>query len=272
MHQEGTRYRATIQYDGSGFSGWQAQPGVRTVQGDLEAALARLGIYGRVAAAGRTDTGVHATAQEISFDSGRNWSPDDLARALDAVTPDGLWIESVRQAEPDFHPRFQATGRRYEYYVVPGRAGRSPLRRRSVWGVEPAPDWERLSSAAGLLVGEGDFGALSRAGQPELGTRCRIETAEWIHTPLGDLCFTIVADRFLHRMVRYLVSVQVEIGTGRRVEEELRDLLRAEENVRPPAPAPACGLYLTGVRYPEGWNRPPGVPGFWRPEDDEPRS
>ena len=263
MHEaEGTRYRATVHYDGSGFSGWQVQPGVRTVQGELEAGLRRLGIRARVAAAGRTDAGVHATGQEIGFVSARRWEEAELTRALKSVGPHDVWVQAVRQAEPDFHPRFRATGRRYEYYVAPGLPGRSPLRRRSAWWVDREPDVELMRCVTGQLAGERDFRSLAKSGQPELGTRCAIETAEWTRTALGDLRFTIVADRFLHRMVRYLVAILVEVGTGRRGERELTELLRSEAGVRPPRPAPPGGLYLTGVRYPEGWNQAPGVPGL----------
>ncbi len=257
------RYRATVQYDGSGYAGWQVQPDGRTVQGELEGRLRRLGIVGRVTAAGRTDAGVHATGQEVAFDSPRQWDADDLARALNAIAPDDLWIESVRETAADFHPRFQATARRYEYFVSTGRDGRSPHRRRGTWWVDADPDLDALRTVALALPGDGDFETLSKAGQPELGTRCTIEESEWIVTPMGDLRFTIVADRFLHRMVRYLVATMIEVVTGRREPGELRKLLDSSPDARPPGPAPARGLYLTGVRYPEGWNRVPGVPGLW---------
>lgn len=263
QNREGARYRATVHYDGSAYAGWQVQPDERTVQGELESRLGRLGIENRVSAAGRTDAGVHAAGQEIVFESPRQWVHADLERALNSTLPDDIWIESLRDAAPDFHPRFKATGRRYEYYLAPGREGRSPHRRRSAWNVPAPPDEEALRESALCLLGEGDFTLLSKAGQPELGTRCMIERAQWARTRIGDYRFAIVADRFLHRMVRYLVSTMVEIGTGRRTAGELKALLRRDSEVRPPVPAPACGLYLTGVRYADGWNRKPGVPGLW---------
>jgi tRNA pseudouridine38-40 synthase len=266
VHQaEETRYRATVHYDGSGFSGWQVQPVVRTVQGELEGCLRKLGLGARLAAAGRTDAGVHATGQEIRFDSARQWDEEELTRALRAVTPEDVWVQTVREAEADFHPRFSATGRRYEYYLASGSRERSPLRRRSVWWLPREPDVERMMHVSRQLPGTKDFRSLAKSGQPELGTRCTVETAEWMRTALGDLRFTIVADRFLHRMVRYLVAVLVEIGTERRNERELAGLLRSEATVRAPKPAPPGGLYLTGVRYPEGWNQVPGVAGLVPP-------
>jgi tRNA pseudouridine38-40 synthase len=260
---EAARYRATVHYDGSAYAGFQVQPGEPTIQGEIEARLARLGIEARLTAAGRTDAGVHATGQEISFPSGRRWRAPELERALNSTLPGDIWIESLREAHADFHPRFQATGRRYEYFVATDPLGRSPHRRRGTWATADTLDEARLHHGALRLLGEGHFGALSKAGQPELGTRCMIERAQWTRTSLGDLRFTIVADRFLHRMVRYLVSTLVEVGAGHRDPLELEALLRGENEVRPPTPAPARGLYLTGVRYPDGWNRGPGVPGLW---------
>lgn len=255
------RYRATVEYDGSRFSGYQVQPAVRTVQGTIESNLERLFERPvRVHAAGRTDSGVHAVGQEISFDAPEPWSATDLSQSLNALLPDDVQVRSLHPSSPGFHPRFDATGRRYEYFIGPPDTG--PLRVSRVWVTDQTPDLERLSEATKGLVGRGSFGALSKAGQPHLGTACSVEIAEWTRTPLGDLRFIIVADRFLHRMVRYIVATLVEVGVNRRTLAEWTGLLR-EGPSRPPEPAPAKALYLTGVRYAEGWNREPGVPGLW---------
>lgn len=255
---DGRRYRATIEYDGAAFHGYQVQPAHRTVQGELEDRLARVFERSvRVIAAGRTDTGVHAAGQEIAFDAPPEWSADRLRKALAAMLPSDIAIRRLRPAAADFHPRFQATGRRYEYYVGPA----GPLRVARVWEPDSAPDPDTLGAAAALLPGHRSFAALSRAGQPQLGTECTIEVAAWETTPLGDLRFTVIADRFLHRMVRYLVATQVDVARGRRSMEEWASLLD-EGSGRPPEPAPAAALYLTGVRYEDGWNRPAGVPGL----------
>lgn len=255
------RHRATVEYDGAGFHGYQIQPEQRTVQGVLEDVLGRLFERPvRVIGAGRTDTGVHAAGQEIAFDAPASWETARLARAVGSLLPVDVAVERLRPAAADFHPRFQATGRRYEYYI--GSAG--PLRAGRVWSPPSPPDAGRLATAAGLLPGRRSFEALSRAGQPELGTECTVESAAWSRTGLGDLRFTIVADRFLHRMVRYVVATMVDVARGRRTPEEWEALLERGGG-RPPEPAPASALYLTGVRYPDGWNRDPGVPGLWPP-------
>ncbi len=261
------RYRATVEYDGSGFSGYQVQPTARTVQGTIEYCLKRLFEHPvRVHAAGRTDSGVHAVGQEISFDAPEGWSALDLSQSLNSMLPDDVQIRSLNPSSADFHPRFDATGRRYEYFIGPPDTG--PLRVSRVWVVDETPDLERLTEASTGLVGPASFGALSKAGQPHLGTECSVEVAEWTRTPLGDLRFVIVADRFLHHMVRYIVATLVEVGINRRTVAEWTELLR-EEPARPPEPAPAKGLYLTGVRYAEGWNREPGVPGLWPIKEDD---
>lgn len=257
------RFRATVQYDGAAFRGWQLQPGERTVQRALEETLARLlNVPTRVHAAGRTDTGVHATGQEIAFDAADHWEPGDLHRGLNALSPDDVWIEQLSRTGTDFHPRFDATGRRYEYLVGAGPQAASPLRRGRLWAIREAIDPERLAAATEQIVGERSFAAFAKSGQPERGTRCHVEEAGWTTSADGDYHFTIIADRFLHRMVRYLVSTLIEIGSGKRSEGELQRLLVEDPSVRPPSPAPAHGLYLTGVRYATGWNRTAGIPGL----------
>ncbi len=273
MHSpEGSRYRATVHYDGSAFAGWQVQPHVRTVQGDIESALHRLEIPARVNGAGRTDAGVHAAGQEMSFDAPGKWTDAELTRSLDSVLPDDIWIETLREADADFHPRFHATGRRYEYFVAPGPAGRAPNRRRGTMWVHRAPALDELRAAARPILGRRDFGRFSKSGQLRVGTVCTVEKAEWLRTPLGDLRFTIVADRFLHHMVRYLVATMIEQSSGARPTGDIGRMLEGSAKARPPTPAESRGLYLTGVRYREGWNRPPGVPGLWpippRPGED----
>lgn len=260
-----TRFvRCTVEYDGAQFAGSQLQPNVPTVQGTIETALARLfDAPVRISAAGRTDAGVHATAQEIAFAVPDRWTPGSLLKSLVSVLPGEVRIVALREAEPDFHPRFSATGRRYEYFVGDQAAALSPLRAGRIWQLGRPVPIASLRSASTALLGPGDFTALSRSGQPERGTRCTIERATWIRTPVGDLRFEIVADRFLHRMVRYVVAVLVEIATESRAEDELRTLLSGGGKATPPRPAPPEGLYLTGVRYGDGWNRRSGVPGLW---------
>ncbi|WP_420447508.1 tRNA pseudouridine(38-40) synthase TruA [Candidatus Palauibacter sp.] len=263
-----TRFRATIEYDGTSFHGSQLQPGVRTVQREVEEALGNLFDRPvRIDLAGRTDAGVHATAQEIAFGAPRAWSPEEAARALGATFPDDIAVRNVQAAGPDFHPRFDAEARRYRYAVVEGGRSR-PLLRHRCWRPRWPLDLDALAGLAAVIPGERPFERFARSGQPERGTRCRVHRAAWLFDSPPFLFFEIVADRFLHHMVRYLVGTSVEIAAGRRPRADFERLLAGEAGTRAVFPAPPEGLYLTGVRYEKRWNAGPGIP--WLP-DSAPR-
>lgn len=255
------RLRATVEYDGTAFHGSQLQPEVRTVQGELERALSTLFDRPvRIDLAGRTDTGVHALAQEIAFAAPPDRDAADVARGLAALTAADLAVVAVREAAPEFHPRFDARLRRYEYLVATGELSGSPFLRDRAWGLRDDPARETLDRLAQALIGERSFGGFARSGQPERGTRCRVEEAFWRAAADGLLAFEITADRFLHHMVRYLVGTMVEIATDRRPGSDLARSLAEEEPSRSVYPAPPGGLYLTGVAYADGWNRTGGLP------------
>ncbi len=258
-----TRLRATIEYDGTSFHGSQLQPGVRTVQREVEAALSKLfDRRTRIDLAGRTDAGVHATAQEIAFTPRRRRDPDELARALDAVLPEDVAVRKVREAAADFHPRFGAEARRYRY-VISTVGRKRPFLRDRYW----SPGWplnpDSLARLAAAIPGERSFERFARVGQPERGTRCRVRSAAWLFDRPPFAFFEIVADRFLHHMVRYLVGTSVEIAAGRRPFDDFERLLAGEPGTRAVFPAPPGGLYLTGVRYESQWNGDPDLP--WLP-------
>ena len=259
------RFRATIEYDGTSFHGSQLQPAVRTVQREVEEALERLFDQPvRIDLAGRTDAGVHATAQEIAFGAPSAWTPEELARALRAVLPDDVAVRKVRNAASDFHPRFDAEGRRYRYVIAEG-GRRRPFLCDRAWIPRWPLDRDALDRLAAAIPGERSFERFARAGQPERGTRCRVTSAAWLFDCPPFLFFEIVADRFLHHMVRYLVGTSAEIAAGRRPSEDFERLLAGEAGTRAVFPAPPGGLYLTGVRYGGEWNAGAGVP--WLPAE-----
>ena len=256
------RFRATIEYDGTSFHGSQLQPGVRTVQREVEEALSRFfDRPTRIDLAGRTDAGVHATAQEIAFGAPRAWSPEEAARALGATLPDDIAVRNVQAAASGFHPRFDAKARRYRYAVMEG--GRRPFLRQRCWSPRWPLDLDALAELAAAIPGERSFERFARSGQPERGTRCRVRSATWLFDSPPFFFFEIVADRFLHHMVRYLVGTSVEIAAGRRPELDFEHLLAGEAGTRAVFPAPPEGLYLTGVRYEDRWNADVGIP--WLP-------
>lgn len=254
---ETTRFRLTVHYDGSAFHGWQVQPDQRTVQGDLEAALSRLADRPRtVLGSGRTDTGVHATGQVASVDMPASWTPAALLKSLNAVLDGDVWIAEVLEADPGFHPRYDAILRSYRYEVGTRRDAASPFHRRWCWplGAAEGPhsndlDVSAMRAAAEIIVGEHSFKAFAKAGQPERGERCTVHSAEWTETDLG-LRFSVAADRYLHHMVRYLTGTMVDIGRGRRPLDDMTRLLACDPEVVTSPPAPPEGLFLDRVEYP----------------------
>ena len=244
------RVRITLQYDGSGFHGWQVQPGVRTVQQVLEAALERLTTRPiRVAAAGRTDTGVHATGQVVSLDLPQRWQPSDLRRALNAVLPDDVWVAAAADAPADFHARFSATDRSYEYRLGVAEQAASPFHRRTCWVLRHPVDPLLLDRAAAALVGDHSFRAFAMSGQEERGDRCIVYESKWWDWPPLGRVYRVRANRFLHHMVRYLVGTMVDVARGRRPLSDMDRLLAGEAGCETSPPAPPQGLFLIGVGY-----------------------
>ena len=243
------RFKLTLHYDGAGFFGWQVQPGVRTVQAELEAALSRLrNSPTTVIAAGRTDRGVHATGQVVSALMPQKWTAADLHRALNAVLPDDIWISSVEDAEPDFHARYDATARSYVYRVGTTAASASPFHRRHCWPLGVSLPIDVLNDAARRFVGRHSFKAFAKAGQEERGDMCTVEKAEWRALPDG-VEFHVTADRFLHHMVRYMVGTMVDVARERRPISDIDELLSGNSALETSPPAPPEGLFLSHVSY-----------------------
>ena len=248
---------AVIQYDGGGFAGWQRQPVDRTVQAEFEAVLERLmGCRTTATGAGRTDTGVHALGQAVSFLGTERWAadPSDLRRALNALLPREIWVEQVHLMRPGFDARRSATGRRYRYLIGTDARAASPFRRPYEWALGEggrALDVAALETAAAALRGEHDFRGLAAAGANTAHYRCRVALAQW--APRADgvgMAFTVEADRFLHHMVRFIVGTMVDIALGRRPPADFPRLLAATDNLAASPPAPPQGLYLEAVHYP----------------------
>jgi len=240
----------TVHYDGGGFHGWQLQPDRRTVQGVLEEVLARLTdrpctIHG----SGRTDTGVHATGQVAAVDLPASWTPEKLHRALDALLPPDVWVESVRQVPPGLHPRFDAVARTYIYRVGTDPSAASPFHRRWCWALGQPLDLDLLAAAAEPLIGRHSFEAFAKSGQPERGDLCTVAAATWSEWQLGP-SFEVTADRYLHHMVRYLVGTMVDVARGRRPLADVAALLAREPGLVTSPPAPPEGLFLSHVDYP----------------------
>ncbi len=255
-----TRFKLTLHYDGSGFRGWQIQPRQPTVQGEIENAIVRLAGQRRpVVASGRTDTGVHATGQVAAVTMPSRWTGPDLARSLNAVLPDTIWVAKAEAVDPGFHPRYDAVERSYRYRVGTVAHAASPFHRRWCWPLCRPVDLDAANRAAGLLCGKHDFRAFAKSGQPQRGHVCHVTHARWSRWEDLGVVFEISANRFLHRMVRYLVGTIVDIARGRRNEGDMARLLRGDRGdgaLRTSRPAPPGGLCLTQVRHADGPRRP----------------
>ncbi len=245
------QFRITVAYDGTDFRGWQWQGegGGRTVQGELERALARLARGGRVAVAGagRTDAGVHALGQVASFELPGERDPGELQRALNGLLPADLRVLEAAPAPEGFHARRSALSKLYSYSLDCGGV-QLPQCRRFAGFVPWRLDEGEVRAAAALYLGRRDWSSLASAGG-SVRTSVRTVTRSEVRFCGTSLVYETEADGFLRRMVRSMVGGLIAAGRGTRSIEELRDALEARDRRAWPAPAPACGLTLVRVGY-----------------------
>jgi len=243
-------FRLTLEYDGTDLAGWQVQAGAtRTVQGELNAALARVtGEVVSVVGAGRTDAGVHAEAQVASVRLATGFAPDALRRALNAVLPRDVAVREVAEAPPDFHALRDARGKLYRYAVWNG-ASRSPLRARSHHTVAVRLDVDAMREGAQALVGRHDFTSFRAAGSEVLTSERSVSRFDVEARGDGEILFWVAGEGFLRHMVRIAVGTLLEVGTGRRTPAGVAEALAACERSAAGPTAPARGLTLVRVDY-----------------------
>lgn len=237
------RYRARVEYDGADFAGFQSQSNARSVQGELESALARLGdgTRTRVDGAGRTDAGVHASGQVIAFTWTGRLSAAELESGLNGVLPPDVALRDLRPVPAGFHPRYAARYREYRYTVWNGP--RSPLRERTALGVRVPLDTAAMGRAGSAFVGRHDFSAFGSADRQPVRTVHAVRVRREGRVVTVD----VRADAFLRGMVRRMVAFLLEVGTGKLEEQAVAAALEARRPALNGAAAPAKGLCLRHV-------------------------
>lgn len=240
-------YRIDLVYDGSGFHGYAKQNAVRTVQGDLEAALEPFVPGVETVVAGRTDKGVHASGQVVSFRTVESIDIARVTRSLNRQLGPEVAVAGLREVADDFHARFSATGRRYVYRIL-NQPVHDPFERTKSWHVTDVLDVDRMNAGASHLVGEHDFASFCRKAQDRSTVRL-VRTAVWHDDGSGMLRFEVEASSFCHQMVRSLVAVLVDVGRGRLDVADVQRIVSARDRTAGRGVAPPHGLTLVEVSY-----------------------
>lgn len=236
-----------MEYDGTQYFGFQIQPDRPTIQGELEAALRSVtSTTTRIIGGGRTDAGVHALGQVISFPVEWNHPLEDLQNALNASLPPDIAVKEIAEAPDGFHARYSAKGRHYRYSLFSSRV-RAPLLERYAWRVDRDLALERLQAVSDCIVGEHDFGAFGESPSGDSTVRA-VLSAEWRREG-RLLVWDVRANAFLRRMVRTLVGTMVWVATDRLSLESFEGLLGAPDRSAAAPPAPPSGLCLVEVLY-----------------------
>jgi len=245
-------FKLTIAYDGTEFAGWARQPGLRTVQGVLEAAVGQIlgGEEVALTVAGRTDAGVHAIGQVASVELGRE-PPDRFAERISAVLPRDVSVSACERAPDGFDARRWARSRSYRYRVLTAPA-RNPFEEgRALWWAYLL-DRVALDECAAAIVGEHDFTAFTPTETEHVRFERVVLRSEWVDEAEDVLAFEITADAFMRNMIRVLVGTMLEVAAGKREVADFLALLAGAPRERAGETAPAHGLYFTGAEFGDG--------------------
>lgn len=245
------RYFLRFAYDGTAFHGSQRQPNGMTVQETMEQALALIFREEvQLTFAGRTDAGVHAKEMYAHFDINENSNVNigNLVFRMNGILPDSIAIFDVYPVKENAHARFDAIRRTYEYHIIDHK---DPFLCKQATRVRPGLDFKAMNETAKLLIGKQDFASFCRTNTDVKTTFCDLTQAEWTELDNGHAVFTISADRFLRNMVRAVVGTLFEVGRGRITKEQFAEVISKHNRCAAGDSAPAEGLFLTHVEYPE---------------------
>ena len=238
--------KLVLEYDGTNFHGWQFQPGLRTVQGVIQVALKKIFSSDiNVIGAGRTDTGVHARGQAANFLINHTMPVNTITAALNGNLPRDVRIISAQEADENFHARFDAINRHYSYTIT---RQEKALDRFYVWCHKSELDVEKMQQASEYLLGEHDFKAFCHVDENANHYRCFIEKIEWEQKD-ELIILSIIANRFLHNMVRIIVGTMINVGRGYTTVEEMPRILKSLDRNKAGPTVPAKGLCLEKVYY-----------------------
>ncbi|PLW97841.1 MAG: tRNA pseudouridine(38-40) synthase TruA [Marinilabiliales bacterium] len=248
------RYILHLAYNGTNYHGWQRQPGSVTVQELVEQCLSHLVEKGiTVVGAGRTDTGVHASEFYAHFETNHIFNSVEEARNLifkmNRYLPFDIAIKNLYLAHPEFHARFSATAREYQYFI---KRIKDPFSTEFALDIYGALDVKSMNRASGILLEYEDFSCFSRSNTQTKTNICNITRAEWRESE-SDLIFTIEANRFLRNMVRAVVGTLLDVGKGKLIPEDVHKIIQSKDRGNAGTSAAAKGLFLTKVEYPEGY-------------------
>ena len=242
------RYFIEIAYNGTQYSGWQIQPNAISVQHVLEGAMSTLLRKNvKLTGAGRTDAGVHARQLFAHFDLDEIEDTSDLIFRLNSFLPKDISIKNIIRVKDDSHARFHASEREYEYIIA---LKKDPFTQGFSYQLHQKPNMEAMNEAAKSLLDYQDFQCFSRSNTDVKTYHCIVKKAFWKEEN-DQLIFTIAADRFLRNMVRAIVGTLLNVGYGKTSIEEFHNIIASKDRVRAGASAPAEGLYLTKVSYPD---------------------
>lgn len=235
-----------IEYDGTDFHGWQVQPNLRTIQGEVQRALKTILKHEVIlTGSGRTDVGVHALGQVANFKTDQSLGEETIERALNGILPGDILIRSAEEVNDEFNARYGAKSRVYKYRVF---LGRTAILRRYVWEVGYPLNLESMVTATESIRGEHDFSSFCVAESSKENNVCEVVSAVW-EKLRNEFAFVIESNRFLHTMVRSLVGTLVDVGRGYLSVSDFVEITKAKDRKKAGPTAPARGLYLVEAKY-----------------------